>query len=226
MDATPEARLLDECRLLLSHEMRSPLMVMEGFAQQLLDEHGGQLGDKGAVHLRRMLGATQRLSAQVDGMLVLMDAVRRPLQHEHVDFSALCDEVAGRHADAAPARVVAMEVQPAMQCSADPHLLRLAIDSLLANAWKFTAGTEAARVRVGQDSDGFYVEDNGAGFEPTRAYKLFTPFGKLHPAGEFAGVGLGLTLARHMVERHGGRIWAEGAPGLGSRFRFTLAPPA
>lgn len=142
-----------------------------------------------------------------------------------VDLSALALEVAGDLAAAEPERSVDLEVEPGLTSSGDPGLLRVVLEQLLANAWKFTVGTTAARVRVGAEPGeppAFFVSDNGAGFDPRYADKLFAPFQRLHSATEFPGNGIGLATVQRIVSRHGGTLSATGSPGLGARFCFSI----
>jgi signal transduction histidine kinase len=226
MDAADDReRLLDELRLLLGHEMKSPLMVLEGFTSQLLAQHGEQLGEKGARYLQRMLAAERRLSLQVEASLLLMDAARRPLDLDRVDLTARAGAVAADCEREFPGRRVGVQVEPGMFCEADPVLLTIALRVLVGNAFKFTAAHPQAEVRIGREPGVpavFFVADNGVGFDPASAGKLFQAFTRLHPANQFDGLGLGLAIARHAIERHGGRIWGEGRAGEGAYFRFTV----
>jgi len=224
-----ERQLIEECRLLLSHEMRSPLMVIEGFAQQLLDRHAAQIDEKGAHYLHRMLGATRHLSAQVEGMLTMIEASRQPMHIMRVDVTAMCRSLCEEMRAADPQREVQVEIEEGMSCEADSTLLRLVFSQIIANAFKFTARTESARIAITTEpqrdeaeSRTFCVSDNGAGFDPALSRKLFQAFSKLHPVSEFAGLGLGLAIARHAVERHDGQLWAEGTPQQGCCFRLAL----
>lgn len=226
---TPNQRLVEECRQLLSHEMRSPLMVLEGFTQQLLDRHAEQIDEKGVRYLNRMLGATRHLSSQVDGVLALIEIARQPIRIERVDVTALCRELCDERRAANPGRDVQVDIEEGMSCETDAALLRIVWSHLLDNAWKFTARTDMPHIGMGskppQDEDGshvFFIRDNGAGFDPGRGHKLFQAFSKLHPVTEFEGLGLGLAAARHAVERLDGRIWADGEPGVGCVVRFML----
>src|SRR5262249_48649393 len=164
----------------------------------------------------------------IDAMLQLSQVNRAPLVRKRVDLSeiahALVDEIARR----APERAAAFAIADALVADADGRMVRALLDNLLGNAWKFTGKTEAARIEVGVvRSDGdpvYFVRDNGAGFDMAYAAKLFAPFQRLHSDAEFAGTGIGLATVRRIVDRHGGRVWAEGAVGRGATVFFTLAP--
>jgi light-regulated signal transduction histidine kinase (bacteriophytochrome) len=160
-------------------------------------------------------------------MLLLAQVTRDELSRTEVDLSALAAEVVADLRAGDPERVVEVEIAPQLTAVGDKRMLALILQNLIQNAWKFTRRTEAARIRfVAQDAGGervFVVSDNGAGFDMTYASKLFGAFQRLHPAAEFEGTGIGLATVQRIVLRHGGRIWAEGTPGAGAKFAFTLS---
>jgi len=209
-----------------SHDLRAPLRVIDGFSAMVLEDAAGVLGPEDVRHLQRVREAAQRMSRLIDDLLGLSRLARRELIREQVDVSGLAREVADELLAEHEARVVKVVIAPDMAADADPRLLRVILCNLLDNAWKFTAKHEAARVEVGvTDADGeraFFVRDDGAGFDPEHAEHLFGAFQRLHTAGEFEGDGIGLAMVQRLVNRHGGRAWAEGQVEKGATFFFTL----
>ena len=209
-----------------SHDLRAPLRVIDGFSAMVLEDAAGVLGPEDVHHLERVREAAQRMSRLIDDLLGLSRLARRELIREQVDVSGLAREVADELLAEHEARVVEVVIAPDMAADADPRLLRVILRNLLDNAWKFTAKHEAARVEVGvTDADGeraFFVRDDGAGFDPEHAEHLFGAFQRLHTAGEFEGDGIGLAMVQRLVNRHGGRAWAEGQVEKGATFFFTL----
>ena len=209
-----------------SHDLRAPLRVIDGFSAMVLEDAAGVLGPEDVRHLQRVREAAQRMSRLIDDLLGLSRLARRELIREQVDVSGLAREVADELLAEHEARVVKVVIAPDMAADADPRLLRVILCNLLDNAWKFTAKHEAAHVEVGvTDADGeraFFVRDDGAGFDPEHAEHLFGAFQRLHTAGEFEGDGIGLAMVQRLVNRHGGRAWAEGQVEKGATFFFTL----
>jgi PAS domain S-box-containing protein len=209
-----------------SHDLRAPLRVIDGFSAMVLEDAGGVLGPEDVRHLQRVREAAQRMSRLIDDLLGLSRLARRELIRERVDVSALARKVADELRSEHEARVVELVIAPDMAADADPRLLRVILRNLLDNAWKFTAKHEAARAEVGvTDADGeraFFVRDDGAGFDPEHAEHLFGAFQRLHTAVEFEGDGIGLAMVQRLVNRHGGRAWAEGQVEKGATFFFTL----
>ena len=216
----------------VSHDLRGPLHAIAGFGQILLEDHGPQLDDAGRAHLRRLRAATERMSGMVDALLALSRASQDDLVRCHLDLSALAWEVIDELRVTAPERAVEWSVAPSLETCGDPRLLRLVLQNLLGNAWKFTSGRNPARIEVdrlggsgagGMEDAAYFVRDNGAGFDMAQADRLFRPFSRLHGGGQFAGHGVGLATVHRIVTRHGGRIWAEAAEERGATFYFTLA---
>jgi light-regulated signal transduction histidine kinase (bacteriophytochrome) len=163
----------------------------------------------------------------IDGLLALANISRSQLDWEVVDLSELAREIAQDLAEAAPAGRVQVEVQPGLQALGDARLLRVVLHNLIGNAVKFSSRDPAPRVEVGVTTGAagepvFHVRDNGEGFDPTQAHRLFVAFQRLHTTAEFPGLGIGLATVQRIVQRHGGRIWAEAQPGRGATFRFVL----
>ena len=207
----------------VSHDLRAPLRAIDGFSQILLKENADQLDDKGRDRLGRVRRAAQHMGELIDDLLKLSRVTRAELQVQPVDMSALAAEVMDALRRQAPERAVAVDIAPDLATEGDAKLLRIALDNLLGNAWKFTGKRGDARIEFGrEDGAVFFVRDNGAGFDMAYADKLFGAFQRLHDAGEFPGTGIGLATAQRVIHKHGGRIWAESAPDAGATFRFTL----
>ena len=206
----------------VSHDLRAPLRTISAFAQALVEDLGERADDHARAHLGRVLAAASRMSDLIDTLLELSRISRVPIGRHRVDLSAIAASVSAELARREPARAVETSIAPNLVVAADGRLMRILFDNLLGNAWKFTAREPAARIELGTDGDAFYVRDNGAGFDTAHAERLFTPFHRLHTDGTLADTGIGLATARRIVERHGGRIWAEGAVGAGTKISFTL----
>jgi len=215
----------------VSHDLRTPLGQIAGFAQLLQARNGAQLDDKGRECLEHVIDAARHMNGLIDDLLDLSRMTRSELQGEPVDLSALAREVARSLNDASLARPVQWRVQDGLQVHGDPRLLRAALTNLLGNAWKYTAQQPRPEVtleRTERDGQPVYcVRDNGAGFDVQAAgERLFRPFQRFHPSRQFEGTGIGLAIVQRVVVKHGGEIWAESAPGAGAAFCFTLPPLA
>ena len=212
----------------VSHDLRAPLRRIDGFSQALLEQHAGELGEEGRGYLRRVRANAQQMDRLIDDLLELSRVTQAELRREGVDLSALGRAVGDELGQAQPERRVELVVAPDVVARGDPRLLRLVLENLLGNAWKFTGKRADARVELGASWQGgervFFVRDNGAGFDASRAAQLFRAFSRLHSAEEFAGTGIGLATVQRIIHRHGGRIWAEGAVGRGASFYFTVGP--
>ncbi len=207
----------------VSHDLRAPLRAIDGFSQILLKEHAGQLDEKGLDRLGRVRRGAQRMGELIDDLLKLSRVTRAELKVKRVDLGGLATEVVEALRKQEPERSVTLDIAPNLEAEADAKLLRIALDNLLGNAWKFTARRQAARIEVGRENaTTFFVRDNGAGFDMAYADKLFGAFQRLHDATEFPGTGIGLATVQRVIHKHGGRIWAESAPEAGATFRFTL----
>jgi signal transduction histidine kinase len=214
----------------VSHDLRSPLRSIDGFSQALLEDLDGKLDETSADHLRRIRAATQRMGALIDDLLNLSRVSRSELTRKTVNLSALARAAADEHRLAQPDRAVDLVIQDGVEAIGDPRLLRQVFDNLIGNAWKFTSRQPEARIQFGAlEGDGetvYFVRDNGAGFDPAYADRLFGVFQRLHAMTEFPGTGVGLAIVDRVVRRHGGRVWAEAAVDQGATFSFTLAPQA
>lgn len=215
----------------VSHDLRAPLRAIDGFAQALCEDLGEGLKDPAAGHLRRIRAAAHRMGRLIDDLIELSRVARAPMQSQEVDLTALSRAVVQDLAVAEPGRQVEVNVAEGLSGRGDPHLLRVVMDNLLGNAWKFTGRNPRARIDVGAAAgdDGvtaYFVRDDGAGFDMAYADKLFGPFQRLHGQAEYPGTGIGLATVQRIVHRHGGRVWAQAAPGAGATFRFTLGRAA
>jgi PAS domain S-box-containing protein len=214
----------------VSHDLRAPLRSIAGFSQALVEDAGPLLSAETHTHLDRIRNATQRMGQLIDDLLQLSKVSRGEMTRESVDLGEIAVRVASELDKRGGGHSPTVTIAPALLAMGDPRLLRILLENLLDNAWKFTSGRPDAQVEVGSEHapDGltrFYVRDNGVGFDATYAAKLFTPFQRLHAVSEFPGTGIGLATVRRIVHRHGGRVWAEGEPGRGACVSFTLEPP-
>jgi DNA-binding response OmpR family regulator len=210
----------------VSHDLRAPLRTVRGFTQALLDDFGAQLPAGAQDHVDRVQRAAVRMSKLIDALLELSRSGRAELHREAFDLSALARSVAVELAELSDGRHVDYAVQEGIAATADAALVRVVLNNLLGNAWKYTAKAPSAEIQVGAlDQPGgpvYFVRDNGVGFDSAHAKHLFEPFQRLHPATEFPGAGIGLATVRRIVERHRGKVWAESAVGQGATFFFTL----
>jgi PAS domain S-box-containing protein len=219
-------RELDAFAYSVSHDLRAPLRSLNGFSELLQEDYHDLLDEQGRDYLRRIQVNASRMAQMIDDLLDLSRATRSELRREPTDLTALAGEVIADLRIAEPHRQVQVSIADGLTGSADPHLVRLVLQNLLGNAWKFTARQPDARIEFTIDdvTRAYVVRDNGAGFEMRFADKLFDAFQRLHTATEFDGSGIGLAIVQRVVTRHGGRIWAHGQPGAGAQFSFTLAP--
>ncbi len=210
----------------VSHDLRAPLRNIDGFSQALLEDYIDKLDQKGQNYLRRVRAATQRMGQLIDDLLNLSVMVRKEMRREEVDLSLQVRAVAEELKNTAPERKVEIKIQDNLRASGDPLLLRQLLENLLGNAWKFTSKNPLPRIEFGSDERNgkkiFFVKDNGAGFDIKYVSKMFIPFQRLHSVEEFSGNGIGLAIVKRIVDRHGGRIWAEGEVEKGATFYFTF----
>jgi PAS domain S-box-containing protein len=210
----------------VSHDLRAPLRGIDGFSHALLEDYESVLDDQGKDYLRRIRAATQRMAELIDDLLALSRVTRREMRRESVDLTALARTVATQLERAEPGRRVDWVIADGVRATGDGALLRLLLENLLGNAWKFTSKQDLARIEFGTVAiDGglaYVVRDNGVGFDMAHAAKLFGAFQRLHSTREFSGTGIGLATVQRVVHRHGGRVWAEAEPGKGASFYFTL----
>ena len=210
----------------VTHDLRAPIRVVEGFARILKEDYGRLLDRIGNDHLDRVLAAAARMNSMIDALLALANLSAQPLARQPVNLSRLAGFVIDDLKRASPERHVEVDIAPDMVVDGDPTLLRLVLENLLGNAWKYSARVAQARLQFHCETRGgrlvFNVVDNGAGFDMRNADRLFGVFQRLHSANDFPGTGVGLASVKRIVRRHGGDIWAESEPGRGARFHFTL----
>ncbi len=210
----------------VSHDLRSPLRSIDGFSQALLEDYTDKLDENGQDYLKRLRGASQKMGELIDGLLKLSSLTRSEMHKDKVDLSALAKEIATRLQETQPEHHAKFDISKGLTTSGDRQLLRVLMENLLGNAWKFTSKSPKARIEFGATQNGdkkaYFVRDNGVGFDMTYADKLFGAFQRLHKTTEFPGTGIGLATVQRIINRHGGTVWAEGAVGKGATFYFTL----
>jgi light-regulated signal transduction histidine kinase (bacteriophytochrome) len=210
----------------VSHDLRAPLRSVDGFAKVLDEECASQMNEDGRDALRRIRGAAQRMGDLIDDLLKLSHLTRSEMNLEVVDLGALARSIACELQASEPGRKVTFEIPPTLEVRGDRSLLAVLLENLLGNAWKFTGRHAVARIELGVARDGiepvYFVRDDGAGFDMDHAASLFAPFHRLHRVSEFPGTGIGLATVRRIVQRHGGRVWAQGSIEKGATLHFTL----
>jgi PAS domain S-box-containing protein len=213
----------------VAHDLRSPLRAVSGFSTVLLEECGDSLSDDGRSYAGRIIAASEQMATLIDDLLSLSRMSRAEMHVGPVDLGAEAAQIAEDLQRREPDRRVRFAIQRPVQALADPVLIRTVLQNLLDNAWKFTSGRDDASIEFGTTSASAgdarlccYVRDNGVGFDPAYADKLFQPFQRLHTIREFPGTGVGLASVRQIVERHGGQVRTEAAVGKGATFYFTL----
>ncbi|WP_168735338.1 sensor histidine kinase [Pseudothauera rhizosphaerae] len=215
----------------VSHDLRAPLRAIDGYSAILATDYDAAFDDEARQLFQRMRAAVQRMGMLIDDLLDLARVSRQSIACQPVNLSSLVAEIAADLQRDEPQRKVSVEIEPGLHTHADPSLLRIALENLVGNAWKFTARRDDAAIRFTRNAgdggeDVFCIEDNGAGFDMRYADKLFGAFQRLHHERDFQGTGIGLATVARIVQRHGGRIWAHGEPGKGARFCFTLGNAA
>ena len=210
----------------VSHDLRAPLRSIDGFSQALLEDYTDKLEEQGKDYLNRVRSASQRMGELIDDLLDLSRVTRGEMHRETVDVSAMGSAIAAELQQREPRRHVEFDIAEGLVAEADGRLLRAVLENLLGNSWKFTGKKPSGRIEMGttqhDGASALYVRDDGAGFDMAYADKLFGAFQRLHDATDFQGTGIGLATVQHIINRHGGRIWAEGAVGQGATFYFTL----
>jgi light-regulated signal transduction histidine kinase (bacteriophytochrome) len=211
----------------VSHDLRAPLRGIDGFSLALLEDYADKLDEDGRDYLRRVRTATQRMGVLIDDLLSLSRVTRSEMRQERTDLSALAQSIAAELQKTQPERRAEFRIEEGLVALVDSHLIRIALENLLGNAWKFTSKRESACIEFARTHcDGrltYYVRDDGAGFDPAYASRLFGAFQRLHDKSDFPGTGVGLATVQRIIHRHGGRIWAESAVGRGATFYFTLS---
>ncbi|WP_431094780.1 PAS domain S-box protein [Polaromonas aquatica] len=211
----------------VSHDLRSPLNTVDGFSRLLGKHLGSNAGERVTHYLARIQAGVAQMGQLIEDLLSLAQVSRSPLNNAAVDLSGLARTIVDEWQVRDPGRKVAVNIEEGLKAYGDSRLVRVVMENLIGNAWKFSAQQPVAEIAVGCQLDAaglpeFFVGDNGAGFDMAYADKLFTPFQRLHAVSEFPGTGIGLATVSRVIKRHGGRIWAEAAPGKGARFFFTL----
>jgi len=211
----------------VAHDLRAPLRAMDGFSAALIEECFDTLGEDGRGYAGRIQAASSQMAELIDALLDLSRVSRAEMNLQTIDLGAEANHIVEQLQRSGPDRDVHFVIQEPVWALADPALIRTVLQNLLDNAWKYSSRRDDALIEFATMPAGdapvcYYVRDNGAGFDPAYIAKLFTPFQRLHTPGEFPGTGIGLASLRQIVERHGGRVWAEGAVGKGATFYFTL----
>jgi two-component system CheB/CheR fusion protein len=229
----------------VSHDLRAPLRSVSGFAKIIMEDYAGRLDDQGRDHLARIYNGSEKMSQRIEALLRLTKISRQELDRAPVDLSRVASTIAYELGEANGGRNVEAVIAPELTAYVDLNLIKVVLSNLLENAWKFTAKTDHARIELGavdsplriaecglrdettaeqvkQGKTVYYIRDNGAGFDPAYADRMFWPFHRLHSDTEFEGTGIGLAIVERVIRRHGGSIWAEGEPGKGAAFYFTL----
>jgi PAS domain S-box-containing protein len=211
----------------VSHDLRAPLRSVDSFSQIILDEYSDKLDEDGARYLRRIRAGAQHMGQLISDLLNLSRVSRGLLTLEPVDLSAMASTIVNELRDQEPQRTVDVQIAPDIGANCDTRLVRVVMNNLIGNAWKFTGKREKACLEFGASSEEgvvvYFVRDNGAGFDMAYVSQLFTPFQRLHQTSEFAGTGIGLATVQRIVQRHGGRIWVDSAVERGATFYFTLS---
>jgi signal transduction histidine kinase len=226
----------------VSHDLRAPLRIIDGFSRAIEEEQAARLDDTGKDYFRRVREAADRMGKLIEALLGLSRQMRGDINRVAVDMSGMARAAAEELSKTQPGRRTDFVIAEGITTAGDPVMLRVVIENLLGNAWKFTSRCDSARIEYGvvdcglrnsefgikaqeqceQGETVYFIRDNGAGFDMAYADKLFTAFQRLHPASEYPGIGIGLATVQRIIRRHGGRIWAEGEVGKGAVFYFTL----
>jgi signal transduction histidine kinase len=210
----------------ISHDLHAPLRGIDGFSRALEEECGDKLDDQGKDYLHRVRSATRRMGQLIDDLLRLSRVTRNEPDIVTVDLSRIAREVAEDLRNSDPERRISIRIAEGLTAKGDPNLLRVVLENLIANAWKFTGEKGEGSIEFGvRDMDGksaYFVRDNGVGFDMNYSGKLFGPFQRLHSNGRFPGTGIGLSIVQRIIHRHGGKVWGEGEVGKGATFYFTL----
>jgi len=209
----------------VSHDLRAPLRSIRGFSEVLLERYSEQLDPRGQEFLRRACQSSQHMDNLIEDLLNLSRVSRGELRRQQVNLSAMADSLAAELLKCEPERPAEFVIQPGLKTHGDERLLRVVLDNLFRNAWKFTMRTPETRIEFGfatEPEPAFFVRDNGAGFDMSFADRLFGVFQRLHNSSDFPGAGVGLATVQRIVSRHGGRAWAVGHPNEGATFYFTL----
>jgi signal transduction histidine kinase len=211
----------------VSHDLRAPLRGIDGFSQALLEDYADRLDAKGKEYLGRVRFGVQRMGSLIDDLLNLSRITRAEMRSEKVDLSQMARTIADELRNTQPEREADFVIRPKIEVKGDTQLMRVALQNLLSNSWKFTSKQARTCIEFGQIADNghsvFFVKDNGAGFDPAYSKRLFGAFQRLHSNSDFPGTGIGLATVQRVIHRHGGKVWAESGVGQGATFFFTVA---
>jgi two-component system, sensor histidine kinase and response regulator len=225
-DLEHKNRELESFSYAVSHDLRAPLRRIDSFSRAIVESQGERLDESGRRYLDRVREASQEMSQLIDDVLYLSRVTRADLREQDVDLSSLAQLILSRLQESDPARKAEVKIRPGVIVTGDGQLLRIALENLLENAWKFSSKQADSKIEFGvtqaSGEPTYFVRDNGAGFDMTYVDRLFGPFQRLHAHGEFPGSGIGLATVQRIIHRHGGRVWAEGLLGQGATFQFTL----
>ena len=214
----------------VSHDLRAPLRGIDGWSQALMDDYKDKLGDKGWQILGRIRSETQRMGQLIDDLLKFSRDTRTELNRQEIDMTGIAQSITTRLQNTNPDRQIKFVIQQNLKAQGDPHLMEMALSNLLENSVKFTSKTPQALILFGElNKDGkriFFVHDNGAGFDMAYAQKLFKVFQRLHKTADYPGTGIGLATVQRIINRHGGKIWAEAQVDQGATFYFTIKEPS
>ncbi len=209
-----------------SHDLRSPLRGIDGYSHILLEDYRDVLDESAKRYLRRIRAGGQQMGEIIDALLHLSKVVRKPLKHERINLSAMVDSIVRDYRADAPEREISVEIAPGLKCHGDPDLIRIALNNLIGNAWKYTNKCKRPVIEFGSKMEGGYtvfsVRDNGCGFDMEFKHKLFEPFQRLQTEGDYEGTGVGLAIVQRIFNRHGGHVCATSEPGRGATFSFSL----
>jgi len=225
---TASMRELESFSYAVSHDLRAPLRKIDGFSHVLLDEFAAVLDDDGRAYLQRIRDGVERMRVLIDDMLALAQVSQRPMNRLSIDLVPMARQMLQEWQLQEPSRKLQLTVPDSLVVEGDPGLLRIVLDNLLGNAWKFTRLAVDAHIEIGTFSHNgeaiYFIRDNGVGFDAGKAERLFTAFQRFHTVAEFEGTGIGLATVQRAVQRHGGRVWCESEPGRGTTLYFTLKP--
>lgn len=212
----------------VSHDLSAPLRLIDGFSRDLAKDYQDKLDERGRKDVKWIRESTAKMARLIDDLLRLSRIGRAETHFRDVDLSTIARSIATDIQRQSPTRHVSFVIQPGVIARADDGLVRIALEHLMENAWKFTSKTAKAQIEFGANENGpervYFVRDNGAGFDMKYADRLFAPFERLHTEAEFPGTGIGLAIVRRIVNRHNGRVWAQGEIGKGATIFFTLTP--
>lgn len=210
----------------VSHDLRAPLRSIDGFSLALLEDYQDKIDEQGNKYIQRVRTAAQRMAQLIDDLLNLSRVSRSEINIQQVDLSEIVQEIAKNHGETQPERLAEFVIQEGIKVDGDSRLLRIVLENLISNAWKFTSKHPTAKIEFGmqqqKDRNVYFVRDNGAGFDINYSQKLFGAFQRLHAVTDFAGTGIGLATVHRIIRRHGGSVWAEAEVEKGATFYFTI----